>query len=176
MFSMPRAMAVSSEPIKISCAAAMIACAPAPQTRFTVMAGDLDWQSGVDRRLPCGIHFVAGFYRIPHDHCADLIRPQARPLKSSADGCRSRLGGWNILQRAAEYSDGCANRFGNHDRMLRYHGKTSAETMNWKNEMTKCCPANGFGRATFVITFIPVRNAHADAPMCCGVTIPGRNG
>jgi len=39
MFSMPPAMAVSTEPIRISCAAETVACAPEPQTRFTVTPG-----------------------------------------------------------------------------------------------------------------------------------------
>jgi hypothetical protein len=39
MFSMPPAIAQSTLPSQISCAAEAIACAPEPQTRFTVIAG-----------------------------------------------------------------------------------------------------------------------------------------
>ena len=39
MFSMPPATATFTPPSRISCAADTIACAPEPQTRFTVMAG-----------------------------------------------------------------------------------------------------------------------------------------
>ena len=39
MFSMPPAIAQSTKPSMISCAAEAMACAPEPQTRFTVMAG-----------------------------------------------------------------------------------------------------------------------------------------
>ena len=39
MFSMPPAMAASTWPSQISCAAEAIACAPEPQTRLTVIAG-----------------------------------------------------------------------------------------------------------------------------------------
>ena len=90
-------------------------------------AGDLDRQPRVDRGLPCGIHLVTGLHGISDNHCSDLVRPQARSLKSGADGCRSKLNGRNILQRAAECSNGCANRFGNHDRVLRCHGKASEQ-------------------------------------------------
>jgi hypothetical protein len=69
---------------------------------------------------------------ISHNHRSDLVRSQARPLKGGADGCRSKLNGRNILQRAAECPDGCANWFGNHDRVLRCHEKTSTEKMKEK--------------------------------------------
>ena len=39
MFSMPPAIAASTWPSQISCAAVAIACAPEPQTRLTVIAG-----------------------------------------------------------------------------------------------------------------------------------------
>ena len=39
MLSMPPATAALALPSRISCAADTIACAPEPQTRFTVMAG-----------------------------------------------------------------------------------------------------------------------------------------
>ena len=39
MFSMPPATAASISPVAICCAAVTIACAPEPQTRFTVIAG-----------------------------------------------------------------------------------------------------------------------------------------
>ena len=39
MFSMPPAIAASTWPSQISCAADAIACAPEPQTRLTVIAG-----------------------------------------------------------------------------------------------------------------------------------------
>ena len=39
MFSIPPAMAASTWPTQISCAADAIACAPEPQTRLTVIAG-----------------------------------------------------------------------------------------------------------------------------------------
>src|ERR1700737_1093666 len=45
-------------------------------------------------------------HRITHNHRADLIWPQARPLKSGVDGSRSEFKGRNIRQRAAECSDG----------------------------------------------------------------------
>jgi len=55
--------------------------------------GDLDRQSPVDRRPARGIHLVAGLHRISHDDRADLIRLQARLLKSVIDGCRSQFNG-----------------------------------------------------------------------------------
>jgi len=39
MFSMPPAMATSTSPVAICCAAVTMACAPDPQTRLIVIAG-----------------------------------------------------------------------------------------------------------------------------------------
>ena len=51
MFSMPPATATLALPSKIPWAADTIACAPEPQTRFTVMSWDRHRQAGVNRRL-----------------------------------------------------------------------------------------------------------------------------
>jgi hypothetical protein len=39
------------------------------------------------RRLPYGIHLVAGLHGIPHHNRSDHLRLQARPLKGGGDGC-----------------------------------------------------------------------------------------
>ncbi len=79
--------------------------------------GDLNGKAGVNSRLPRRIHLVAGLHGISHHHRADLLRPQARPLKGAADGRRSKLDGRNVLQRAAECSDSGTDRFSDHDRV-----------------------------------------------------------
>jgi hypothetical protein len=70
---MPPATAASTAPRRISCAADTIACAPEPQTRFTVIAGtdtgSPAWDGGLTRR----VHLSAGLNDITHD---------GRPLRS----------------------------------------------------------------------------------------------
>jgi len=59
MFSMPPAMATSISPAAICWAAVTMACAPEPQTRFTVMAGTA---TGTPPPMAA---WRAGFIRLP---------------------------------------------------------------------------------------------------------------
>ncbi len=79
--------------------------------------GDFNRQSSVDRCLTRRIHLVTGLHGISHNHRADLLRPQARPLESGADSCSSELDGRHVLQGAAECSDSGTDWFGDYDRV-----------------------------------------------------------
>ena len=110
MFSMPPAIAQSMKPSQISCAAVATACAPEPQTRFTVMRGHLDGHAAVDRCLTRRVHPVAGLDDVAHHDRADLGRVEARALEHRLDRGGAKRGSGRCLQAAAIGADGGSDR------------------------------------------------------------------
>jgi hypothetical protein len=110
MFSMPPAIAASTCPSQISCAAEAIACAPEPQTRLTVSAGNADRNAALDRRLPRRIHAVAGLDDISHHHAADARRVERGASQRFTDDGGAQLGRRRVFQGTVERSDRGANR------------------------------------------------------------------
>ena len=92
MFSMPPAMAASISPAAICCAAETIACAPEPQTRFTVIAGtDTGTPPPIDA-CRAGIHPVAGLDDVAHHDAADRPGVEPRTPQRLAHDGRAELG------------------------------------------------------------------------------------
>ena len=65
MFSIPPAMALLMKPSITSCAAATIACAPEPQTRFTVIARTLTGTPPPIAACRAGFIFVPAWITLP---------------------------------------------------------------------------------------------------------------
>ena len=65
MFSIPPARALSIKPSMISCAAETIACAPEPQTRFTVIAGTSTGMPPPMAACLAGFIFVPAWITLP---------------------------------------------------------------------------------------------------------------
>jgi hypothetical protein len=167
MFSIPPAMAVSTEPTRISCAAERIACAPEPQTRFTVMAGT--WTG----RPPWIAACRAGFILLP---ACTVFPKTAMPISSGRRPDRRRAA---LITDAPSSTAGISfnvppnvprlcERFSNHYRVLRFHGKTSAEMTRRKSACKhNCCARDDFGRALLAIALIPVWNIWRERALKC---------
>ena len=86
---------------RISCAAETIACAPEPQTRFTVIAG-----TDTGRPPPTAAWRPDSSCHRPddvaHDGGADLVGPQAGALDRAADHTGAEIGGGDFLEAATE--------------------------------------------------------------------------
>src|SRR5258708_22986615 len=108
MFSMPPAMATSTWPSQISCAAVAIACAPEPQTRLTVIAGTA---TGTP---PLSAACRAGFMRLPAWMTLPITTADARGIEPRApqrfaNHRATELGRRSRFQRTVVSSDRGAN-------------------------------------------------------------------
>src|SRR6516164_7755346 len=119
MFSIPPATAVSTVPDMISWDAEMIACAPEPQTRFTVIPGTetgnpawiTAWRAG----------FIgAGLNNIAHNDGSDLLGIEAGACDSGFYDDRAKIGRRNFFQAAAKGTDRGSHWRDNDDRIVRH--------------------------------------------------------
>ena len=116
MLSMPPATAALAFPNRISCAADTIACAPEPQTRFTVMAGTVTGRPALNRRLAGGIHLGPGLNDIAHGRGLDLVGLEPGALDGGADGDGAEIRRRHVLQSPAEGADRRADGFSEDNR------------------------------------------------------------
>src|SRR4029079_18260972 len=115
MFSMPPATALSMKPSMISCAALAIACAPEPQTRFTVIAGTSTGTPPLIAACRAGFILLPAWDHITHHNRTHVTGWQFRALEHGADDNGAEVGSRCILERAAICADCRAHRRANQD-------------------------------------------------------------
>jgi hypothetical protein len=108
------------------------------------------------------IHLVTGLHRISHDYRANLIRLQARQLKSGAlmAVAPSSTAGisFNVPPNVPmAVRTGSASRWST---LMSW--KDSAEDKQQNPSTLNCCATDDFGRAIFAIALIPGWNVRSE--------------